>query len=452
MNTAPRLPRPEVTHRSDWRFPLPTVTTLANGLEVWVFHLPGQHVVAMDLLQPINLDQEPAALEGVATLTLRASDEGTHDHPQGRITELLENAGAAYGGRVTHSVTASTLDVPVTRFGTALPLFAEIIQHPALAAEDVERHRGLRLAEIDQTLASGAGTAGWALRRVLWQQGSRSSRPSAGLRDTVSAISAGDVADFHRQHWGPQGSTLIVAGDFPADPMPSIEAAFGQWRHGAADRVQPQVLFTDTPPSGRRVHLVHRPDAVQIDLRLAGVAVDRTDPRWAPLQVATVAVGGSFLSRLNKVIREERGYTYGIHLSASPLRHLGTWTVNASIRTEVAAAALDETLRLLDVADQPLTEAETADALTQLVGIAPLRYDTAEAVVGQASVLAAAGMDADQVNRHHAALAQVTPESATQAYTSLVGPDRGHIIIVGNADELTAPLTSAGYEISHLDM
>lgn len=449
---SPRVPRPEVVHGSDWRFPLPRVATLDNGLEVWAYHLPGQHVAAMDLSQPIALDVESAAVEGVANLALRVSDEGTVAHPQGRISELLENVGAAYDGRITHAATVSSLDVPMTRFAAALPLFAEIIATPAISSDDVERHQSLRIAELEQAMVSGSQSANLAVRALRWAQGSRASRPVGGTRASVSTITAEDVRRFHTEHWGPEGSVLVVAGDFAQDPFDQLNQTLGNWRPTTAPRIpSSQDKFAEVPAS-RSVTLVHRPQSVQIDLRIAGLGVDRHDPDWAPLQVASVAVGGSFLSRLNKVIREELGYTYGINLSAQPQKSGGTWTVSANIRTDVAVPAIDETLRLLDLSTAPLTEAEVADAVNQIVGVAPLHYDTAEAVVGQASALAAAGVPPDQVNLHHDALRRVTPDTATAAHQRLVGNGHAHLVVVGDAEQLTGPLEAAGYQVTAFEL
>lgn len=449
---SPRVARPAVVHGSDWRFPLPHVTTLDNGLEVWAYHLPGQHVAAMDLVQPIALDAENATIEGVANLALRVSDEGTVAHPDGRISELLENVGAAYDGRITHATTVSSLDVPMTRFAAALPLFAEIIATPVISTDDVARHQSLRVAEIEQALVNGSQSATMAVRALRWAAGSRASRLVGGTRETVSAITAEDVRQFHAEHWGPEGSILVVAGDFTHDPIKHLNQTLGTWQATTSPRqASSQDQFAEQP-STRTVTLLHRPQSVQIDLRIAGIGVDRRDPDWAPLQVASVAVGGSFLSRLNKVIREELGYTYGINLSAQPQKVGGTWTVSANIRTDVAVPAIDETLRLLDLSTTPLEDAEVADAVNQIVGVAPLHYDTAEAIVGQASALAAAGVTPDQVNLHHDALRRVTAETATAAHQRLVGNGHGHVVVVGDADQLTGPLEAAGYTVRTLEL
>lgn len=133
-------PRPEVQTSTPWHFPLPRTRRLPNGLAVWLFDLPGQHVVTAELVLDVPLTDEPEALEGIATMVLRTSDEGTHPHPGETLVDALEAAGAAFEGGASASATICSIDVPSTRLARALPLFAEIVRQPQLAAPDVERH------------------------------------------------------------------------------------------------------------------------------------------------------------------------------------------------------------------------------------------------------------------------------------------------------------------------
>ena len=170
-------------------------------------------------------------------------------------------------------------------------------------------------------------------------------------------------------------------------------------------------------PGGRTALLIDRPGAVQADLRLGAYGVDRTDPRWADLTIAGYAMGGAFLSRLNKVLREERGYTYGVRLGFSPHRSGGTYAVQGSFRTEVLVDAVREARELLDVTTRPFESAEVADAVAYYIGTSPLRFATADGVADQAASQVLGGLPSDYLDTSLAALREVTPDSATAAYT-----------------------------------
>lgn len=435
---------PAVAPPPHWTFPVPaTSTRLGNGLDVAWYRLPGQHVVAATLVLDLPLSREPRHLEGVATLTARVLDEGTQDHPGEEYGERLEEVGAALGVHLGLSGQQVMLDVPVTRFREALPLLAEAVRRPQLDRADVDRHRALRLAEIEQLEANSAQSANRWLRTRLWDPGSRASRMNGGEPETVAAVTAADVAAWHAAQVRPAGGTLLLAGDLPEDPLPLVQELFGDWTGaGPGEPLPPPV------PAGPAVLLVDRPGAVQADLRLAGPGVDRRHPRWADLLVATTAVGGSFLSRLNRVLREERGWTYGVHLGLSPYRDGGSWSVSGSFRTEVVRATLEETRALLDLSAAPLTEEETTAAVQQLGGTLPLRSATAEGVVDQVASHLLAGLPAAHADRLLADLRRVTAASATEAYGELVDLSSSTLVVVGDATVLEPALAGAGFEVT----
>ncbi|MGO4955783.1 M16 family metallopeptidase [Luteococcus sp. Sow4_B9] len=450
--TQQRLPRPELRAARPWSFPQARERTLPNGLRVWAFDLPGQHVVTATLVLDLPLSVEDPALEGVTTITLRTSDEGTVPHPGEQIIDALESVGAAYDGGASATATVCSLDVPRTRFADAMPLFSEIVRQPTHEAADIARHVALRLTELEQTRISAPALAALAVRRVLFDPASRDSRIQGGEETTVAAITREAVAAFHAEHWRPDGATLVIAGELDADVDAVIDAAFGDWPASGtpAQHTVPMPRALPTTEGGRRVvHLVDLPDAVQTEIRVTGIGLDRSSPDFAPLQVAANAMGGSFGSRLNSVLREEKGFTYGVHFSVAPSRLGGTWAVSSSVRTEVTAEALEDTLRIIEL-DEDFSPDEISDAVSQKLGIAPLRYDTAGAIASQAATLAAAGWHPDFVNLHFRRIAQVSTASASNAYRRVVRKDNAHVVLVGDAKALTPQLEDAGYAVQLL--
>ena len=264
---------------------------------------------------------------------------------------------------------------------------------------------------------------------------------NGGEPETVRQVTPEAVSAFHHDHFGPGGTTLVLAGDFPTDPIAAAERCFGSWRNDAQRRV-----VAEEPAAGaRRTVLVDRPGAVQADLRLGGFGIDRLDPRWSAVSIASYAMGGAFLSRLNAVLREEKGYTYGVRMNFGPLRTGGSFAVQGSFRTEVVVEALAITRELIKVDDTPFTSQEVDDAVAFFTGVSPLRYATAEGVADQAGTQVLAGLPDDYVDRSLALLRSVTPEAATEAYRSVVHPDDLILVIVGDAERLADPLRATGF-------
>jgi zinc protease len=435
------LPRPAIAPAVVWAFPAPRRARLRNGIDLMIFDLPGQHVISAHLVLDIPLNAEPRDIEGVATICARTLDEGTQHHNGEEFAELLETEGAGFGVDLSLSGTQIVLDVPASHLDRALELFAEAVTEPSLADRDVNRHVQLRLAEIEQAQANPAQAASIAFRAAVFDDDKRAARMNGGEPQTVSRVNPDAVGVFHHDHFGPAGATLILAGDFVDDPIPVAERSLGSWSNDDQQRI----MIEAPTPGPRRSLLIDRPGAVQADVRYGGFGIDRLDPRWSAISVASYAMGGAFLSRLNAVLREEKGYTYGVRMNFGPLRTGGSFAVQGSFRTEVVTDALAITRELIKVDDAPFTNQEVNDAVAFFTGVSPLRYATADGVADQAGTQILAGLPDDYVDRSLALLRSVTPEAATEAYRSLVRPDELSLVVVGDAERLADPIRALGF-------
>jgi zinc protease len=435
------LPRPTIAPAVVWAFPAPRRAQLGNGIELMIFDLPGQHVISAHLVLEVPLNAERRDLEGVATICARTLDEGTLRHNGEEFAELLETEGAGFGVDLSLSGTQILLDVPASHLDRALELFAEAVIEPSLADRDVNRHVQLRLAEIEQAQANPAQAASITFRAAVFEESKRAARMNGGEPETVGQVTPEAVGAFHHDHFGPADATLILAGDFVDDPIAVAERCLGSWTNGD----QRRVMIEDPTPAPRRVVLIDRPGAVQADVRFGSFGIDRLDPRWSEISVASYAMGGAFLSRLNAVLREEKGYTYGVRMNFGPLRTGGSFAIQGSFRTEVVVDALAITRDLIRVENAPFTSQEVDDAVAFFSGVSPLRYATAEGVADQAATQVLAGLPDDYVDRSLALLRSVTPESATEGYRSVVHPDELTLVVVGDADRLADPIRALGF-------
>lgn len=433
-------PRPAVRPPARWQAPTPAASELPNGLRVLAYHLPGQYVTSVALVVDVPMSAEPRALEGVGALTLRTLDQGTRMHPGTAFADAVESCGAILHTTSGYSHLAVHADVPTRHLGDAAALLAEALAEPELADADVDRQRRLRLAQLDQLRARGADRATRALRHALVDPTRRAQRLAAGEADTVAGVTGADVRDFHRRFFGPQGATLIVAGEISAADVTLLADALGDWRNPDREQAAHETVVGGAP----RALLVDRPGSVQADVRYGWFTIDRTDPRLPALQIAGHALGGAYLSRLNGTLREERGFTYGASLVTSPLRSGGLTYAQGSFRTEVVG----ETLRLLpglvDVSGAPLTVAECDQARDHLVGVTPLRYATAGGLCEGVAALVAAGCGPGHIDAQLAAWRAVTPDEATAAASELLRPDAATLVVVGDAETLAPQLAAAG--------
>lgn len=428
--------RPSLQPLSPWPFPSSQTSTLGNGVEVVSFHCPGQHVVTVAARIDLPLSEEPRAREGVATITQRTLDEGTEQYPGSAFSEALENLGASLGGSVSTAQSVLYLTVPASRLNPALSLLAEAVQHPTFSEADVTRHQRLRLAELEHLAEQSSPRAEAWFRSIALSPSTRASRMTGGSSDTVSALQPHDIVEFHRTHYVPQACQIIVAGDFVTDPHALVEEHFGNWAGFGRDTV----LASSSPGAGGTI-LSDRPNAVHADIRLGGFCLDRHDPRWSALRVASYIVGGEFLSRLNRVLREEHGYTYGVSMTPTSLSQGGYLTLRGSFRTEVVVPAIMEAKKILDVGH--FTPDEVRAATDYFTGSTAVRYSSAEGIVHEAISTLGSGLPLSSVDEQLRDIASVTADTALSAFREAMN-NSNCLVVVGAADELTGQMNEEG--------
>ncbi len=432
--------RPSVHPAGPWDFPAPRSMSLDNGLRTLVYDLPGQHVLSVRLAVPMPLAGEPHELEGIGTVMARTLDEGTTSLSAQQMAELLERRGVALGAGVSERGLVVELDVPRRRFGDALDLLRQSLAEPAFGDAEVRRHIRSRLADIDQEHASPGQRAAIEFIATYYPQDSRSARPTGGVADSIAAITPADLRSYHARHVGPTDSTIIVAGDTRGmDIEAELERGLGAWRDDAQRELADERPTPERNAQAPGIVIVDRPGAVQSEFYIGAPGPSRqVAGGWAPYPVLAFLVGGAPQARLDSVLREEKGFTYGMRSSFRPRVGSGLFVTNGSVRADATIEALGDTLDILVKAREGFSADETRSGIDFLSQTAPGRYATADAVADEAVARALEGLGTEHTSRTLREMRELTPKALRRAYQAFIGP--GHeqwtVIVVGSADEL----------------
>lgn len=442
-------PQPTPGTARPWAFPAPRRGTLDNGLTVLHCHRPGQQVVAVEISLDAPLDAEPEGLDGVATIMARALSEGTDKRSAEEFAAELERCGATLDAHADHPGVRVSLEVPVSRLTKALGLLAEALRAPAFAADEVERLVRNRLDEIPHETANPGRRAAKQLSKELFPASLRVSRPRQGTEETVARIDAAAVRAFFDAHVRPATATAVIVGDLTDVDLDAVLGeTLGTWKGDSAEaRPVPAISADDRG----RVVIVDRPGAVQTQLLIGRIGPDRHDRVWPAQVLGTYCLGGTLTSRLDRVLREEKGYTYGVRAFGQVLRSApdgsgaAMLAISGSVDTPNTGPALEDLWKVLrTLAAEGLTDAERDVAVQNLVGVAPLKYETAASV---------AATLADQVEQHlpddyqaqlYLRLAETGTVEATAAVVNAFPVDRLVTVLVGDASQIEEPVKALG--------
>jgi zinc protease len=425
-------------------YPVPPAheSTLPNGLRVVVVPRPGVPLVELRLRVPFAAPS--AASAGVhaarAAVLSGAVLLGTASHDQTGIAQLLQSHGAemAVAGDSDRLLLGTTLLPGGLR--PVLDVLAELLTSATYPADGVAGERD-RLSERITMARSQPGVIARAALGARRYEG----HPYAIALpepDDVAGVTDEVLRDLHRERVLPTGSSLVLVGDLdPSGAADEVAEALAGWA-GAGPA-------TESAPAASRhspvLELVDRPGAVQSNIRLGGPAPSRTDPDLPALRLAAMVYGGYFSSRLVENIRERRGYSYSPRSSVEHLAGASSFLVEADVATEVTGPALLETrYELGRMALAPVTEAELDAARRYVLGSMALSTATHAGLASTLAALVGAGLPAGWLAEHQRALEAVTVEQVQEASRRYLAPAALTAVVVGDADQVEAPLAALG--------
>jgi zinc protease len=438
--------RPQPGAPRSYDFPTVSSGRLSNGLSVLVVDLPGRPLVSASMVVTGGAVEEPPDVGGATVLAARALTEGTERYEAIALVEAAERLGASLHADAGWDAVTVSVDVPAARLPAALDLVAEVLLRPTFPDSEVERLRDERLNDLLQVRADPRRRADEAFVGTIYAPDAPYHRPSGGTRETVERLGAAELRRVYGRTLDPSRSTLVVGGDLGGqDVMSLVEDLFGSWT-AAADGGRRDVAITDTgTTAGRVVKVVHRPGSVQTEIRIGHRGLPRRTEDFHAVSVMSAILGGLFNSRLNMKLREEKGYTYGAGAGFDMRRGAGPFSARAAVNTEVTVPAILDTLaELTRIREQAVAESELIAARDFLIGVFPLRFETAGAVVGALGSLAVHGLGVEELVGYRRRIESVGIDAIAAAARDHLHVDDAAIVLVGDADAFGADLEAAG--------
>ncbi|WP_250027355.1 M16 family metallopeptidase [Paractinoplanes maris] len=433
--------RPDPGEARPYTFPDLQRVTVAGGTVI-AAHLPGQALASAMLLLDAGAARETSGREGTATVLAKSLEEGTAERDSAAYALALESLGAELSPGIDWDTFRVGVSAPVPQLLGAVRLAAEATRTPRLDRDDVNRVRDDEVTALRMDWAQPGPRADAALRADLFGAAERFGRPMHGDPASVAAVSVDDVLAFH-QAWLRRPGVLLVAGDLDTLDLEALgEAAF------AGTGGEPLAV---EPPLGvpvrdqRRILLVDRPGSVQSTLRLGHRAPERATPDYVSMTLAATVLGGAFTSRLNHLIREVKGYTYGIRGSYAMSRRFGRFEVAAGVQTAVTVPAIVDTLGEIDRTQEfGVTEDELAVARSWRAGQLSVEMQTPGSIVGALSTLVVHGLPDDYYATLRRQYLETPLAEVSAAAAAHLRPHGLTLVVEGDAAIIRDELVAAG--------
>jgi zinc protease len=440
-----RLPVPSIA--PEVKFPDLQQATLSNGMKIILAERRAVPLVNFVLQVDGGYAADQFAAPGTAKLAMNMLAEGTKSRSSLQISEELARLGATLNTASDLDTSSVILSAMTARLDRTLDIFADVILNPTFPEADFNRLKNQQLDSIQREKTEPGSMALRVLPELLYGERHAYSIPFTGSGDipSVSGMTAADVRKFYETWFKPNNATMIIVGDATMSELrPKLEQLFGNWRPGTVpEKNIGQVAMREQPS----LYLMDRPGSIQSMIFAGELAPPKNNPQEIAIEVMNHILGGTFTSRINMNLREDKHWSYGARSMLVPARGQRPFLVIAPVQTDKTKEAIIEVQKELSgvTGDKPITPEELAktqkDRTLKLTG----SWETSSQVGNAIAELVRFRLPEDYYETYPDKVRALELSSVTQAASMIINPRRQVWVVVGDRSRIEPGLRELGF-------
>ena len=425
--------------------PIPEVWTdsLANGLDVYGIENGELPLVRLTIQLKGGLLLDSPDKVGVASLMAGLMTEGTADRTPEELEEAIDSLGASINvsaGRETLTISANTLR---RNFAQTMALVEEILLEPRWDIEEFDLARQRTANTLRQQEANPNSIAANAYNRLLYGRDHILSNNTRGTLASVESISIDDLKTYYARNVSPTLASMHVVGDIGREEVTtSLAGLVERWE---AREVEFPSYTLPPALNESRIYFVDVPDASQSVIRVGALALAVIDPDYYPATVMNFRLGGGgFASQLLQVLREEKGYTYGVGSFFSGTDLPGPYTIATGVRANVTLESIHVIKDILEGYGEGFNEADLEATTSYLLRANARAFETPNAKINMLRNISAYGLPHDYVVEREQIVRDMTEERVQELARRYADASRMIYLVVGDARTQLARLNALG--------
>lgn len=381
---------------------------------------------------------------GTAGFTNKMLGEGAGDLGALAFKSRAEELGASLESGASLDGATASLSALKENLDASVGLFASMLRAPRFEQSEIDRVKAQWIAGIAQEKARPQTAALRVLPPLLYGDTHPYGIPftGSGTEAAITSLTRQDLLNYQQQWLRPEKATVIVVGDTTlAQIVPVLDKYFGDWKGEGVAKAGVDIPQAKRPAKPR-VYLIDQPGAVQANIYAGELLPSSKDPGAVKLEMSNEILGGSFTSRLNMNLREDKHWSYGARTVLAGALGQRPFLSIAPVQIDKTAESVAEMQR--EIADYatgkaPATAAEVDKVVANELRSQPGAYETASAVMGTIGSIVRYGRPDNWVQVRNAQVAAFTPEQANAAAKG-IDPDALTWVIVGDLSKIEAPV------------
>ena len=245
-----------------------------------------------------------------------------------------------------------------------LEIFSEIITQPAFLEKEFNREKEKSIGWVKRSTEDFSSYSSRVFNKYLYEDHPYGFYQNGNVK-SLKAIQLRDITEFYSRYFNPKQAVLSVSGRYSDNIIEQLEKVFGKWKDNSEINKKADDISISAVPSVKKIEvlLVNHEAAVQSEIRIGHISLNRLHQDYLLVTAANTVLGGSFNSRLMKRIRVQKGLTYNIHSYFSAKKELGAFKLGLAVRNNKVGTALLEVIGVLeDFHKNGITEEELEKA------------------------------------------------------------------------------------------
>lgn len=437
VDTLDRTKPPKPKPPKDISFPDFFDTTLANGIDVLVIENYKIPSVSLRLVFKDGGAYFDGSEYGLSSLTAELLTKGTKNRSATQIAEEIDFLGASLSSGSDWDGSYVTLSTLKKHLDKALGVLADVVLNPVFDEEEIKRVKDQRISSIIQGKDDAGTLSDRMFSKVLFEENPYG-HPQEGTEESVKKLTKNAFLKFYGEHFCPGNLILAFVGAISKEEaLRIVNDKFSSWANTCSPEYSGPV---DVKPDGmtqfgtKNVYIVDKPDAVQSNLRIGHMGIERNNPDYIAVTIMNAILGGYFGSRLNLILREQYGYTYGVRSSFNARIHPGDFSVDADVRNEVTDSSVKVIIEELKrITTSEVTDEELQTVKNYLTGIFPLQLETANAVATRVINLKLYNLPKNYYSTYISSINKLTKQDIFNAAKKYIHPDNLYVVLSGNS-------------------
>lgn len=323
-------------HPFDARILVPIKSvTLRNGTSLFLIDAGTEDIMRIEFVFKAGMALEYLPL--LATSSNMMLTEGSEKYTSEELNSILDFYGI-FLNLIAEKDTAGLIVYFLNKhFEKALELIVEILFHPEFPEKELGllMKKRLNWYRINREKVQNIATD------KFFESVFGSLHPYGRMvqETDFEGMMSSLLKDFHTKFYLPEKMTMIVSGRIPERAFDLFEKYFGDLH---SEKIYTEDSKNVIKGESRKKEHIKKKGAIQTAVRIGSPTINKRHPDYPGLKFLNVLLGGYFGSRLMKNIREEKGYTYGIHSAVSSFDLSGFKLISTEVGKENSGQAIDE--------------------------------------------------------------------------------------------------------------